>query len=215
MQYQHDQEIGAVARLAATSRIAAHRSAVKLDFSISHDRNSVLILCIIVVAIFFLSRVVDTGDAAPKLKRLSLFERCLTLPVGTWSVPRKQSFRWVGGHVHNLTTSYFELKKFVGNKTASFTVEIALLFVFSLANSLFFVSFLRLSDLSHTQEQAGSMLKLSTQVVAQSPSHNRDGSEKVRTFDKRTHRHKPFDRQGFVSVMWLRHAQLRDLVEVL
>ena len=25
----------------------AHRSAIKLDFSISHDRNSVLILCII------------------------------------------------------------------------------------------------------------------------------------------------------------------------
>ena len=40
-------------RLAATSRIAAHRSAIKLDFSISHDRNSVLILCIIVVAVFF------------------------------------------------------------------------------------------------------------------------------------------------------------------
>ena len=38
-----------------------------------------------------------------------------------------------------------------------FTVEIALLFVFSLSNSLFFVSFLCLSDLSHTQEQAGSM----------------------------------------------------------
>ena len=29
-----------------------HRSAIKLDFSISHDRNSVLILCIIVVAVF-------------------------------------------------------------------------------------------------------------------------------------------------------------------
>ena len=47
-----------MARLAATSRIAAHRSAIKLDFSISHDRNSVLILCIIIVAVFFLSRVV-------------------------------------------------------------------------------------------------------------------------------------------------------------
>ena len=34
-------------QLDATSRIAAHRSAIKLDFSISHDRNSVLILCII------------------------------------------------------------------------------------------------------------------------------------------------------------------------
>ena len=58
-QYQHDQEIGKVARLAATSRIAAHRSAIKVDFSISHDRNNVLILCIIVVAVF-LSRVVCT-----------------------------------------------------------------------------------------------------------------------------------------------------------
>ena len=51
----------------------------------------------------------------------------------------------------------------------------------------------------------------STQVVAPSARHNRDGSEKVRTFDKRTHRHKPFDRQRFVSVLWLRHAQLREL----
>ena len=93
-----------------------------------------------------------------------------------------------------------------------FTVEIALLFVFSLSNSLFFVSFLRLSDLSHTQEQAGSMS--STQAVAPSPSHNREGGEKVRTFDKRTHRHKPFDCQRCVSVLWLRHAQLRDRVEV-
>ena len=55
----------------------------------------------------------------------------------------------------------------------------------------------------------------STQAVALSPGFSRDGSEKVRTFDKRTHRHKPFDRQRFVSVLWLRHAQLRDLVEVL
>ena len=93
-----------------------------------------------------------------------------------------------------------------------FTVEIALLFVFSLSNSLFFVSFLRLSDLSHTQEEAGSMPSM--QAVAPSPSHNRDGREKLRTFDKRTHRHKPFDLQRFVSVLWLRHAQLRDLVEV-
>ena len=88
----------------------------------------------------------------------SVIERCVTLPVGTWSVACKQSFRFVGGHVHTVTTSHFERKetKFVSNKTA-FTVEIALLFVFSLSNSLFFVSFLRLSDLSHTQEQAGSM----------------------------------------------------------
>ena len=36
-----------------TSRFTAHRSAIKLDFSISHDWNSVLILCIIQVAVFF------------------------------------------------------------------------------------------------------------------------------------------------------------------
>ena len=90
------------------------------------------------------------------------------------------------------TSSEFEKKtKFVGKKP--FTVEVALLFVFSLSNSLFFVSFLHLSDISHMQEQAGSMP--STQTVVQSLSHNRDGSEKVRAFDKRTHRHKPFDRQ--------------------
>ena len=64
----------------------------------------------------------------------------------------------------------------------------------------------------HMQEQAGSMPL--SQAVAPSPSHNRDGSEKVWTFDKRTHRLKPFDRRRFVSVLWLRHAQLRDLFEV-
>ena len=145
------------------------------------------------------------------LKMRSFFERCVTLPVGTWSVARKQSFPCFGGHVHNLTTSYMERKetRFVGNKTES-TVEVALLFVFSSSNSLLFVSFLRLSDLSHTQEQAGSMP--STQPVTPSPSRNRDGSDKVRRFDKSTHRHKPFDCQRIVSVLWLRHAQLRDLI---
>ena len=49
----------------------------------------------------------------------------------------------------------------------------------------------------------------STQAVAPSPSHKRDGSEKMRTFDKRTHRHNSFDRQKCVKVLWLRHAQLR------
>ena len=145
----------------------------------------------------------------------SVIERCVTPPVGTytWSVARKQSFRFVGGHVRNLTTSHFEREetKFVSNKTAIYR-RIALLFVFSLSNSLFFGSFLRLSDLSHTQEQAGSMPLM--QAVAPSPSHNRDRREKVRTFDKRIHRHKPFDLQRFVSVLWLRQAQLRDLVEV-
>ena len=50
------------------------------------------------------------GGATPMLKRRSLFaiERYVTLPVGTWLVARKQSIRSVGGHVRNLTTSYFE-----------------------------------------------------------------------------------------------------------
>ena len=82
----------------------------------------------------------------------SVIERCVTLPVGTWSVARKQSF-------------------------ASTAVTCTM-----------------------------SQLRTS--------SYNRDGSEKVRTFVKRTHRHKPFDLQRFVSVLWFRHAQLRDLVEV-
>ena len=45
------------------------------------------------------------------LKRRSLLERCVTLSVGTWSVSRKQLIRSVGGHVRNLTISYFERKE--------------------------------------------------------------------------------------------------------
>ena len=117
--------------------------------------------------------------------------------------------------MRNRTTLYFERKetKFVGNKTAIYSrnrSSLCLLLVF--LNSLVFVSFLRLSELSHRQEQGGSMP--STQAVAPRPGDSRDGSAKVRSFDKRTHRHKPFDRQRFVSGLWLRHAQLRDFVEV-
>ena len=135
-----------------------------------------------------------------------------TLLVGTWSVARKQSFRFDGGHVHNVTTSHLERKetKFVSNKTAIYRrnrSSVCLLFVKLALLCAFF--FFCLSDLSHTQEQAGSMPWM--QAVAPSPSYNRGGSEKVRTFDKRTHRHKPFDLQRFVSVLWFRHAQLRDL----
>ena len=50
--------------------------------------------------------MLDTGGAGPMLKRRSLFEPGVTLPVGTWSVARKQSIRSVSGHVRNLTTSY-------------------------------------------------------------------------------------------------------------
>ena len=144
------------------------------------------------------------------LRRRSLFERWLTLPVGIWLVAPKQSIRSVGSHVRNLTALYFERKetKFVGNKTAIYGCNrssFCLLFV-KLARLCVFSSLIRRS---HTQEQAGSMP--STQAVAPSSSHNRDDSEKVRTFNKRTHRHKPFDRQRFVSVLWLRHAQLRHL----
>ena len=39
---------------------------------------------------------------------VSVIERCVTLPVGTWSVARKQSFRFDGGHVHHVTISHFE-----------------------------------------------------------------------------------------------------------
>ena len=148
------------------------------------------------------------------LKRRSLFERCGTLPVGTWSVVCKQSFRCVGGQVHNLTTSSFRRKeaKFVGKKTAIYRrnrSSVCLLFV---KLALLCVFFFVYPTSSHTQKHAGRVP--STQAVAPSPSHNRDGSEKVWTFDKRAHRHKPFDRQRFVSILWLRHAQLRDLVEV-
>ena len=143
----------------------------------------------------------------------SVIERCVTLPVGTWSVARKQSFAStaVTCTMSQLRTSS-ERKLSLSATRQPFTVEIGLLFVFSLSNSLFFVAFFCLSGLSHTQEQAGNMPWM--QAVAPSPSYNRDGSEKVRTFDKRTHRHKPFDLQRFVSVLWFRHAQLRDLVEV-
>ena len=73
----------------------------------------------------------------------SVIERCVTLPVGPRSVARKQSFRFVGGHVHNVTTLHFERKetKFVSNKTAIYRrtrssvcllfVKLALLCVFS------------------------------------------------------------------------------------
>ena len=76
----------------------------------------------------------------------SVIERCVILPVGTWSAAREQSFRFDGGHVHNVTTSHFEQKetktKFVSNKTAIYRrnrssvcllfVKLALLCVFSL-----------------------------------------------------------------------------------
>ena len=102
--------------------------------------------------------VLDTGGATSMLKRCSLFERCETLPLSIWSVAHRQSFRCVGGHVHDLTTFTSSERKLSLSATRQpFTVEIALVFVFSLSKSLFFVFFLRLSDLSHTQEQAGNM----------------------------------------------------------
>ena len=54
-------KIGTVARLVGTSRTAA--PAIKLDFSTSHYRNSVLILCIIVVALFF-----GQGRVEPRIR---------------------------------------------------------------------------------------------------------------------------------------------------
>ena len=77
----------------------------------------------------------------------SVIERCVTLPVSTWSVARKQSFRFVGGHVHNVTTSHFERKKtkFFSNKRAIYRrnrSSVCLLFV-KLALLCVFCSFIR------------------------------------------------------------------------
>ena len=142
----------------------------------------------------------DTGGAATTFKRRSLFERNMTLPVGTWSVARKQSICSVGVHVCNLTTSYFDRRETKFSATRPlFTVELALFYVFSLSNPLVCVPFLHLSDQSDKQEKARS-LNL-TLAKASSPSHNRDGNKKARTFDKRTHHHKDFDRQRFVSAL--------------
>ena len=147
------------------------------------------------------------------LKRLSLFERCVTLPVGTWSVARTQSIGSVGSHVRNRTTSYFERKetKFVGNKTAIYgrnRSSLCLLFV-KLALLCVFSSFIRLiiyarASREHAFDASGSA----------NPEPQQRRQWEGAGFDKRTHRRKPFDRQRFVSVLWLHHAQLRDLVEV-
>ena len=52
-------------------RALLHRSAIKLDFSISHDRNSVLILCIIVVAVFF-----GQGSTCTFFQGLHMLKEC-------------------------------------------------------------------------------------------------------------------------------------------
>ena len=93
------------------------------------------------------------------LKRPSLLECCVTLPVGTWSVARKRWIRSVDGHVRNLTTSYFERKetKFVGNKTAIYRrnrSSLCLLFV-KLALLCVFSSFIRpITSARASQEHA-------------------------------------------------------------
>ena len=117
--------------------------------------------------------------------------------------------------MRNLKTSHFERKetKFVGNKTAIYGRSLSSLFLVSVKLAHLCV-FLRVADLSHRQEQGGSMP--STQAVIPSPGHSAETVVRrpVQTFDKRSHRHKPFDRQRFVSVWCLRHAQMPDLVEV-
>ena len=125
----------------------------------------------------------------------------MTLPVGTRSVERKQSFPCVGRHVHNLTTSYFERKEtdLVRNKTAIycrnrssvclFFVKLALLCVFS--SFTWSIAYARLS-LEHAFNASG--------TAKPEPQQGRQFRiSKVRTFDKRTLRHKPFDLQRFVS----------------
>ena len=70
-------------RLAATPRIAAHRSAIKLDFSISHDRNSVLILCISKWPFFFGQGSTIAGNAKEP-PGISPFLTCVLL-IGKWT----------------------------------------------------------------------------------------------------------------------------------
>ena len=87
----------------------------------------------------------ECGECKPLY--VSVIERCVTLPVDTWSVARKQSFRFDGGHVHNVTTSHFKRKetKFVSNKTAIYRrnrSSVCLLFV-KLALLCVFSSFIR------------------------------------------------------------------------
>ena len=71
---------------------------------------------------------------------------------------------------------------------------------------------LQLSDLSDMQEQARTMP--STPAVLPSPGHNIDSSEKVRTFDKELITTNHFHCRRFVRVLWLRHAELHNLVEI-
>ena len=102
----------------------------------------------------------------------------MTLPVGTWSVVRKQSFRFVGGHVHNITTSHFERKetKIVSNKTAIYRRNrscVCLLFV-KLALLCVSSSFIR--PITYTRASREHAFDASGSAKHE---HNRDGSEKT------------------------------------
>ena len=145
--------------------------------------------------------------------RAWLIERCVTLPVGTWSAAREQSFRFSGGHVHNVTTSHFERKetKFVSNKRAIYhrnRSSVCLLFV-KLALLCVFSLFIR--PITYTRANREHALDASGSSKPELQQRRQWDGANVR---QRTHRHKPFDLQRFVSVLWFRHAQLRDLVEV-
>ena len=148
------------------------------------------------------------------LKRRSSFERCVTLPVGTSSVARKQSFRCVSGHVHNLTTSYFERKetKFVGNKTAIYCrnrSSVCLLFV-KLALVRVFSSFIRPITYTTASREHASDASSSAKPEPQQRRQCEGANVRQKNPSPQTLRF-PL---RFVSVLWVRHAQLRDLVEV-
>ena len=130
------------------------------------------------------------GGATPMLKRHSLFERCVTFPAGTWSVAHKQSFRCFAGNVHNLTTSYFERKETVCWQQDSHLWLRSPFCLSSLCQTRSSLSLFFVYPTYHIRKmKPGACLR--TQAVGTSPRHNRDGSEKVRTIDKRAHRHKP------------------------
>ena len=100
----------------------------------------------------------------------SLIERCKTLPSVHGRINNPFASSAVTCTMSQFRTSS-ERKQSLSATRQPFTVEIALLFVFSLSNSLFFVSFLRISYLSHTQEQAGSMPWMQAVGIA-SPGHS-------------------------------------------
>ena len=112
----------------------SHEQVIHVDLTLAFTRCSCSALR--EVAVF----VRECGKCKPLYA--SVIERCVTLPVGTWWVARKQSFASTA-----VTCTMSQLRTLSERKLSlsatrqPFTVEIARLFVFSLSKSLFFVPF--------------------------------------------------------------------------